>query len=117
MMNFDTKTQDFASAILCSAKNQVLKKAVFSKHKDKSILKTVLTLKSISGKLCLQAESFHSDNKAKHENIYLDEDALERLYMLIDSCMQVNLITTKPAKHSAKPPAVNFRPWANWNTM
>ena len=67
MMNFDTKIQDFASAILCSAQSQVLKKAVFSKHKDKSILKTVLTLKNIAGKLCLQAESFHSDNKAKHD--------------------------------------------------
>ena len=94
MMNFDTKTQDFASAILCSAQSQVLKKAVFSKHKDKSILKTVLTLKNIAGKLCLQAESFHSDNKAKHENIYLDENALEKLCALIDSCLQVNLITT-----------------------
>ena len=94
MMNFDVKIKDFASAILCSAQNQVFKKAVFSKNKDKSIVKTVLTLKNISGKLCLQAESFHSDNKAKHENIALDENALMRLCALVDSCMQVNLITT-----------------------
>lgn len=94
MINFDVKIKDFASAILCSAENQVLKKAVFSKHKDKSIIKTVLTLKNISGKLCLQAESFHADNKAKHENIYLDENALPKLCNLVDSCMQVNLITT-----------------------
>ncbi len=94
MINFDAKIKDFSSLILCSAQNQVLKKAVFSKHKDKSILKTVLTLKNISGKLCLQAESFHTDNKAKHENIYLDENAEARLCSLVDSCMQVNLITT-----------------------
>ncbi len=94
MMNFENKICDFASAILLSAKKQVLKKAVFSKHKDKTITKTVLTLKSISDKLCLQAESFHSDNKAKHENIFLDDYAAEKLCALIDSCMQVNLITT-----------------------
>lgn len=43
MMEFDSKIKDFASAILCSAENQTLKKAVFSKHKDKSTVKTVLT--------------------------------------------------------------------------
>lgn len=94
MMNFDTKTQDFALAILCSAENQVLKKAVFSKHKDKTVTKTVVTLKSISGKPCLQAESFHTDNKAKHDNIYLEDNAITKLCALIESCMQVNLITT-----------------------
>lgn len=94
MMDFDKKALDFASAIICAADKQVIKKAVFSKHKDKTVIKTVLTLKSISGKLCLQAESFHSDNKAKHENITLDEGAKNRLCELINSCMQVNLITT-----------------------
>lgn len=94
MMNFDSKIQDLASAILCSAEKEVIKKAVFSKHKDKCIVKTVLTLKNIGGKLCLQAESFHTDNKAKHENIYLDESAHTRLCELAESCMQVNLITT-----------------------
>ena len=94
MTNFDTKIQDFASAIVLAAEKQALKKAVFSKSNDKSILKTVLTLKSISGKLCLQAESFHTDNKAKHENIYMDENAVTRLCSLIDGYSQVNLITT-----------------------
>ena len=94
MTNFDTKIQDFASAIVLAAEKQALKKAVFSKSNDKSIIKTVLTLKSISGKLCLQAESFHTDNKAKHENIYMDENAVSRLCSLIDGYAQVNLITT-----------------------
>lgn len=94
MMKFDNKICDFASAILLSGEKQILKKAVFSKHKDKAITKTVLTLKSISGKLCLQAESFYTDNKAKHENIYLDENTLSKLCYLTYSCMQVNLITT-----------------------
>lgn len=94
MRAYDNKICDFAKSILSCAEKQVLKKAVFSKHKDKSIVKTVLTLKNISGKLCLQAESFHSDNKAKHENIYFDIDTYPKLCSLVDSCMQVNLITT-----------------------
>ena len=94
MIKFDSKIYDFASAILASAKSQALKKAVFSKHKDKSITKTVLSLKKISDKIVLQAESFHTDNKAKHENIALDTNATDKLCELIDSCMQVNLITT-----------------------
>lgn len=94
MIDLDNKICDFASAIICASENQVLKKAVFSKHKDKSITKTVLTLKCISGKHVLQAESFHTDNKAKHENIALDDSAMERICLLVDSCLQVNLITT-----------------------
>ena len=93
MMEFDVKIKDFASAIILCAEKQALKKAVFSKNKDKTIVKIVLTLKNISGKLCLQAESFHTDNKAKHENIYF-ENAHARLCELVDSSMQVNLITT-----------------------
>lgn len=94
MISYDVKIQDFGSAILIAAQKQVLKKAVFSKHIDKNIIKTVITLKNISGKLCLQAESFHSDNKAKHENIPLDVNTHTRLCELISYCMQVNLITT-----------------------
>ncbi len=94
MTNFDSKIRDFATTIVLAAEKQALKKAVFSKSTDKSILKTVLTLKNISGKLCLQAESFHTDNKAKHENIIVDADASDRLCTLIVAFSQVNLITT-----------------------
>ncbi len=92
--NFDTKIQAFAEAILLSAEKQMLKKAVFSKSRDKSIQRTVMTLKCISGKVCLQAESFYTDNKAKHENIALDGQTSLRLCELISSFMQVDLMTT-----------------------
>lgn len=94
-MNNNEKSFDLACAILGSAKKQLLKKAVFSKSVDKSIVRTTITLKNISGKLCMQAESLHTDNKAKHENIYVDQaDAIEMLEALISSFAQVNLITT-----------------------
>ena len=95
MMNdFDSKIHEFAQAIVLCANRQLLKKAVFSKSADKNTVKTVITLKSISGKVCLQAESFYADNKAKHENIALDGDTELRLCELISSFMQVNLIST-----------------------
>ena len=92
--NFDIKIQDFAKTLLACAEKQVLKKAVFSKSKDKTIIKTVLTLKNIGGSLCLQAESFHTDNKAKHQNIPLDDSAFATICAMIDSYMQINLIST-----------------------
>lgn len=94
IQSFDSKIQDFASTLITCAQKQVIKKAVFSKSKDKSIIKTVLTLKSIGRNLCLQAESFHTDNKAKHQNIALNDNALATLCVLIESYNQINLITT-----------------------
>lgn len=94
MINTNEKIKYFCSALLCAGENQVLKKAVLSKSKDKSIVKTVLTLKSISGRICLQAESFFSDNKAKHENIALEDGAHARLCEMLESYLQANLITT-----------------------
>ena len=79
-MNNNEKSLELACAILSSAKKQLLKKAVFSKSADKSIVRTTITLKSISGKPCLQAESLHTDNKAKHENIFIDTEEAEARY-------------------------------------
>ena len=64
-----------------SASLGVLSKAVFSKPDDKSVKKTVVAPKSISGRIVLQAESFYLDNKAKHKNIELDNstEALSEL--------------------------------------
>lgn len=92
--SFDPRIKDLASLIALAGERQVLKKAVFSKAQDKSIVKTVLTLKSISGMTVLQAESFHTDNKAKHKNIALDSSAASSLCEQIAGYMQINVITT-----------------------
>lgn len=78
--------------ILKSAGDGVLKKAVFSKPSDKGIKKTVMTLKSISGRVVLQAEMFHTDNKATHENI--ESGDAKRISEYIDGYSQINLLTT-----------------------
>lgn len=78
--------------ILKSAQADALKKAVFSKPADKGVKKTVMTPKVISGRVMLQAEVFHTDNKATHENIELDSS--QRIAEYIDGYLQINLITT-----------------------
>ena len=78
--------------ILLASEKQVLKKAVFSKPSDKTILKMVLTLREIGSKPVLQAEYFHKDNKATHKNIALS-DAKDTLLSIADTFSQINLIS------------------------
>ena len=78
--------------ILKSAKGELLKKAVFSKSQDKSVIKCVLTPKLLRGELVLYAESFHSDNKAKQKNIPISDES--EIMALIEGFAQINLITT-----------------------
>ena len=78
--------------ILKSAQTETLRKAVFSKPADKSIKKTVISPKSISGEVVLQAEIFHADNKATHENIKIGD--VSRVAEYIDGYSQINLLTT-----------------------
>lgn len=75
-----------------SATAGALKKAVLSKPADKTLLRTVLTLRQIGGRVLVQAESFFADNKAKHENI--ESDNTERLEELCRGFGQINLLTT-----------------------
>lgn len=87
-----SENEQLLRLILKSAKGEVLKKVVFSKPQDKSIIKCVLTPKLLRGEAVLYAESFHSDNKAKQKNISLTDAAeIERL---IDGYSQINLLTT-----------------------
>jgi len=92
MATVDNKSRELLSLIEKSAKNRVLRKAVFSKATDSQIKKTVLTPKSITGRDVLQAESFYTDNKAKHKNIELGDG--EALAELISGYSQINLLTT-----------------------
>ena len=75
-----------------SAQTETLKKAVFSKPSGGDTVKASVTLKSISGEVVLQIESFHSDNKAKHKNVKIGEN--DPISALIEQFSQINLITT-----------------------
>jgi SAM-dependent methyltransferase len=83
-----------SSLIVSCANKGILKKAILSKPQDKTILKVVLTLKNISSRNALQAETFHKDNKATHKNLFLDELDAESLCAFACDFSQINLICT-----------------------
>ena len=78
--------------ISLAAEAGALKKAVFSKPDDRDIVRTVITLRTVGGRVVAQAETFKTDNKAIHENI-LPSDT-DRFAALSQGFGQVNLITT-----------------------
>lgn len=78
--------------IIKSANERTLKKVVFSKPVDKSIVKAVGSLKNIGGNVVLQVEYFTSDNKAKHENVSIDDEAA--LGRVLQNFLQINILTT-----------------------
>ena len=93
-MHHDESLLKIASLILRCASNRVLKKAVFSKPTDKTLLKTVISQKQISSVPSLQAEFFHKDNKVTHKNFALSTLTDELLADLAKDYMQINLIST-----------------------
>ncbi len=92
MENINEKAAALCSLLVDSAELGVLKKAIFSKPDIVDIKKTVLTVRAISSRTVLQAESFYIDNKARHKNIELSDT--EAIGELITHYSQINLITT-----------------------
>lgn len=73
---------------------RILKKMILSNPTDKTILKSVATLITIKGELCLQIETFHKDGKAVHRNIKA-ENAPDILALMIGhEYKQINILTT-----------------------
>ena len=90
-IQFDQNEQLLRLLIKCASR-QLLKKAVFSKPQDKTVIKCVLTPKALRGETVFYAESFHADNKAKQRNIPLSAEG--ELLELICGFSQINLITS-----------------------
>ena len=92
MSEYNAQLQTAAQLITLAAKNNFLKKAILSRHTEGDATKTTLTVRVIGGRPCLQAESLHTDNKAKHKNLELgDTDAL---LSLLATAGQINILTT-----------------------
>ena len=85
---------DICELIITAAKKQALKKAVLSKPNDKTLQKAVVTLRSSGGKVFLQAEYFHKDNKVTHKNIALDDTTVSVLADISENFSQINLLTS-----------------------
>ena len=86
--------QELCEIITLAASKGALRKAVFSKSTDKTLVKAVVSVISLGGELCLQAEYFHKDNKATHKNASLSGNAQTLLSDMAESFSQVNVITT-----------------------
>lgn len=94
--------------LLDAARAGILEKAVFSKCRDRAVVRVVLTLRLVRGSVVLQAETFRQadvasvSGKAKpvqagQENLPFDSPSGQthsRLHELIAACDQVNLLTT-----------------------
>ena len=92
-----SKHEDFAALAMLASRASALKKMVFSRPvagDNAEILRIVGTLRVIGGTPALQLESFHRDNKAKHENLPLNEEGAARLAARVSAFGQVNLLTT-----------------------
>ena len=90
-----TNTERIVSLIKLSASKNLLKKAIFSKPTDKETIKTVATVRTVSGDRVLQLERFTKDNKALHTNLKIDDIGFDAdLSRVTSEYMQVNLITT-----------------------
>ena len=87
--------EEFSALALLAANAQALKKLVFSRPVSGDagdVLRIVGTLRRIGGRTVLQLESFHSDHKAKHENLTLSDAAT--LSARCTGFGQINLLTT-----------------------
>ena len=90
---FETACAELCELLVLSADKGALRKVVFSKPQDKSIVKAVASPISVGGSACLQIESFHTDNKATHKNISLGENAASDVLRIATGFGQINLLT------------------------
>ena len=91
-MEYNQHLHKTSSLLLLAADKRLLKKAVCSKPFDKTLQKTVITLKSIGGSPALQAELFHKDNKVTHKNFPLAALSENELSEFLSAYMQINII-------------------------
>lgn len=76
-----------------SVERESLKRIVFSKPTDRTVLRAVASLKRIGGRTMLQTETFYRDGKARHVNT--EPASLEEtLGALLPQYHQINVLTT-----------------------
>ena len=86
--------EELSALTLQAAQVQALKKIVFSRPVTGDVTRIVGTLREIGARPVLQLESFHTDNKARHENLPLDSACAARIAALAANFRQINLLTT-----------------------
>lgn len=93
MKNVKSEVLDSLSALVSDLiDTKSLKKIAFSKPDATDEIKSVATVKSISGEYALQIETFSKDNKAYHRNIKSNFDS--ELREIFSNYAQINVIST-----------------------
>jgi len=89
-----TPMAQLCALIAQAVQKGVLRRVVLSKSRAADRIRATLTPRRIGGRLMLQIETFHTDNKAKHLNIEMDD--AETLASELSLYGQINLLTTLP---------------------
>jgi SAM-dependent methyltransferase len=76
-----------------AVRDRVLRKIVFSKSKDKNIIKSTAALFENKNGVHFTLESFTADNKAHHTNLPLNEAADRLAELAVNDYMQTNILT------------------------
>lgn len=87
-------TTELASLCALAAREESLKKTVFTGALDTLVLRAVGTLCRVKGKPCIQIETFYTDGKARHENLPLDAAGEARLAEIAAGFSRVHVLTT-----------------------
>ena len=85
--------EELAALCLFSAHTATLKKIVLSRPVDGDIARVIGTLRRIGGEVMLQMETLHTDHKATHENLPLDDKTEALLTDRFAGFGQINLLT------------------------
>ena len=93
VITYENACTELCELLIRSASLGALRKAVFSKPQDKSIIKAVASPISVGGSACLQIEFFHTDNKATHKNIALGDNTVSTVLQIATGFGQINLLT------------------------
>lgn len=86
--------ETLAGEVLFAGRNGIFRKLVCSKPDDAGVLRATGRALTLRGALCLQLETFHTDGKATHENLPMDDSLLQALAARLEGFAQVNLLTS-----------------------
>lgn len=89
----DSPVFKLAEVVTRAAETEALRKVVFSKCTDRTVIRAVASLKRISGKTMLQTETFYRDGKARHVNVSLG-DVRRAVEAMAEEYRQINVMTT-----------------------
>ena len=86
--------EQYAALAVLAAQSGALKKLVLTAPRDSGVLRATGAVCRVRGEVCVQIETFHADNKAKHENIPLDGAGKERIAAIVEGFDRAHLLTT-----------------------